>query len=141
MPGVLIIGYGNPLRGDDGLGRRAAELLGGLAVHQLTPELAEPVSAADLVIFIDAAEGGPPGQWQCREIAASAPAGRAFTHHVDPAALVEAAALLYGRAPRALLFTMFGESFGYEEGLSAAVEAALNGMLDAVHQMLANSAQ
>jgi hypothetical protein len=47
---VLIVGYGNPLRGDDGLGWRAAERLRTviqdagveiLALHQLTPELME----------------------------------------------------------------------------------------------------
>ena len=49
MRRVLIIGYGNPLRADDGVGwqaaRRLAELrqdefVETLALHQLTPELA-----------------------------------------------------------------------------------------------------
>ena len=62
MARALIIGYGNPLRGDDGLGWRAAEQLAEIipqseaeviACHQLTPELAEPISRARLVIFID----------------------------------------------------------------------------------------
>jgi len=46
---VLVIGYGNTLRGDDGLGQRAAEALAQralpdgvevLSCHQLTIELA-----------------------------------------------------------------------------------------------------
>lgn len=142
MGRVLIIAYGNPLRADDGLGWRAAELLGApesaevLTLHQLTPELAEPVSVANLVIFIDAAEGGTPGQWQCREVARAAPAGRPFTHHVDPAALLEAAAAIYGHAPRAFLFTMYGEAFGYEEGLSATVAESLPSLVDAVKTII-----
>ena len=55
----LVIGYGNSLRGDDGAGPYAARLLqnmndeGGwdiVACHQLTPELAETISRASLVI-------------------------------------------------------------------------------------------
>jgi hydrogenase maturation protease len=65
MTRALIIGYGCPLRGDDAFGWHAAhrllKLAGNdsvqvLATHQLTPELAEPISHADLVIFIDASE-------------------------------------------------------------------------------------
>ena len=74
--GVLVIGYGNTLRSDDGVGWVAAALLaddprlaGDLsragvevrAVHQLTPELALDFSRASLVILIDAAVDDPPG--------------------------------------------------------------------------------
>ena len=63
---TLIIGYGNPLRGDDGVGWEVASRLAAtipeeaahiMTVHQLTPELAESVSEAELVIFIDASDG------------------------------------------------------------------------------------
>lgn len=61
MSSVLIIGYGNTLRSDDGAGIRAAEILARrhpdftvLCVHQLTPELAEVLSQASLAIFLDA---------------------------------------------------------------------------------------
>jgi hydrogenase maturation protease len=48
MPGTLLIGYGNPLRGDDGLGWQVADQVARdadksikvVATHQLTPELA-----------------------------------------------------------------------------------------------------
>ena len=58
----LVIGYGSDLRGDDGLGRRAAlavaalEMAGAtvMSVHQLTPELAEPLAGVDGAIFLDA---------------------------------------------------------------------------------------
>jgi Ni,Fe-hydrogenase maturation factor len=62
MTEILIIGYGNTLRGDDGAGQRVAEMVSewgldevrSLSVHQLTPELAEPISTAKLAIFVDA---------------------------------------------------------------------------------------
>lgn len=132
MPGALIIGYGNPLRGDDGLGPRAADLLGGMVLHQLNPELAEPISRAGLVIFIDAAETGRPGEWTCVEVRPAPSAERLFTHHLDPGALLAAARALYGRAPRALLFTMAGESFDLGEELSPAVAAALPELVKAI---------
>lgn len=143
MHRVLIIGYGNPLRADDGLGWRAAEQLREglpadmeiLTVHQLTPELAEDASRAELVVFIDAGEGGAPGSWKREEVAPDS--GRQpFTHHVTPASLVSAAGALYGRAPRAVLFSMAGESFAFGEGLSPRVAAALPGMLEEVKALL-----
>ena len=59
---ILVIGYGNSLRSDDGAGCRVADIVASwelpyvrsLTVHQLTPELAEPIAQSDLVIFIDA---------------------------------------------------------------------------------------
>src|SRR5579863_2441204 len=69
MSRTLIIGIGNPLRGDDGLGWRAVESLRQIAslqevetvtCHQLTPEMAESVSRAERVVFIDAYVGSPP---------------------------------------------------------------------------------
>ena len=65
----LILGIGNPLRNDDGLGQVVAERLaqaGDLdcdirTVHQLTPELAQYMAEAGFVIMIDASREGEPG--------------------------------------------------------------------------------
>ena len=75
--GVLIVGYGNPLRSDDGIGWHAARLLATdprldgarvLARHQLAPELAADVSRASLVVLVDAAAKGDPGSVAVRRI-------------------------------------------------------------------------
>ena len=58
----LVIGYGNTLRGDDGVGPRVVEAIEALHLpdvrtlicQQLSPEHAEPVSQARTVIFVDA---------------------------------------------------------------------------------------
>jgi hydrogenase maturation protease len=130
---MLIIGYGNRLRSDDGVGFRAAELLRErgansgveiLAVPQLTPELTEPVSRAQQVIFIDAAADGPPGEIRRRTLAPSAPGAR-FTHQMTPEALLAGAAALYGASPSGVLYSIAGESFAYGEQLTPAVERAL----------------
>ncbi|HZT29293.1 MAG TPA: hydrogenase maturation protease [Bryobacteraceae bacterium] len=133
-PEVLIIGYGNPLRGDDGAGWRAVERLregtrdgefGLVAVRQLTPELAEAVSRASLVLFLDAREGGTPGKVWCERVNPRQSPPGAFSHHAGPAALLAAAAAWYGRAPAGMVLSVSGESFAFREGLSLPVEAAL----------------
>jgi hydrogenase maturation protease len=130
---LLILGYGNPLRGDDAFGWQAAERLSALlpaadvrALHQLTPELAEPVSRAARVVFIDAAREGDPGV--LREESLTPAASGAFTHHLTPAALLVLARDLYDHAPAATLFTAAGESFGYEVALSPRLEVALSNL-------------
>jgi hydrogenase maturation protease len=126
---VLIIGYGNPLRGDDGFGYRAAERIpGAIAVHQLTPELMDPISRADRVIFLDASAEGPPGEIRRRDLA-PAEASRPFTHHATPEGLLAGALQLYGRAPKATLITVRGASFELSESLSSVVQSALEEVL------------
>jgi hydrogenase maturation protease len=140
MARTLIIGIGNPLRGDDGLGWRALEMLerhtealGARAsrppfetvvCHQLTPELAEPISRAAQVIFIDACVGSPPGKIRVDHLAADSAVG-GFTHRLDPQGLMNYCRELYGTCPEAWTISMTGAEYGYSEGLSAAVESRL----------------
>lgn len=149
MPGVLIIGYGNPLRGDDGVGWHAAQQLAQavpsstvhvLACHQLTPDLAAPLSGVDRVIFIDACvddaaphHRGTGPQLREQIIAApsphSLPAPGAFSHHLTPAALLACTHILYGAHPQAVVLTVSGTSFGYAEQVSAPVRAMIPALL------------
>jgi hydrogenase maturation protease len=142
---ALVVGYGNPLRGDDGVGpevarRLAAELSDPeiviLAVHQLTPELTEPLSQARLALFIDASSEGTPGQVRVEEIQARPPE-QSFTHEFDPPMLLAAAQLLYGRCPEARLVSLAGQSFEFEETLSAPVMQALPEAVGQVRRLLA----
>ncbi|HZD71671.1 MAG TPA: hydrogenase maturation protease, partial [Actinomycetes bacterium] len=99
---ALVIGYGNSLRGDDGLGWHAAGRLAAdprlagaevLARHQLTPELAEEVSRAALVVLVDARQdGGQPGVVTVSRVEPGHATGSAWSHRVDPATLVQLAA-------------------------------------------------
>lgn len=141
--GVLVVGYGNGLRSDDGVGRAVAErlvddprLAGAtvLSVHQLTPELAVDISRASVVVFIDAALGGRPGEITVGRLApAAAPAAvpvpvapiTSFTHHLDAASLVALATGLFGGAPLVHLVTIAGASMDVGDQLSPIVAAAL----------------
>jgi len=146
MPRLLIIGYGNRLRGDDGVGCRAAELLRQrlaqvdveiLAMHQLTPELMEAIGRAQRVIFIDAAAEGQPGEIVRQELAVSAgfktsPGPAAFTHQASPAALLAGAAALYGSNASGVLYSIVGESFEFGDQLTPAVDRALTALVNAI---------
>jgi hydrogenase maturation protease len=130
---LLVIGYGNSLRGDDGIGSQIAYELAKLAgdstrvlvVHQLTPELAEPISEADLVIFIDACHEGIPGNWTCETIRPEPNPPRAFTHNLTPATLLGFASALLDANPKALLISVAGGSFDCGEVLSPSVAAVV----------------
>jgi hydrogenase maturation protease len=132
----LVIGYGNPLRGDDGLGWYAAQALAGddsnveiIACHQLTPELAEPISRADFVIFIDACSGRTAGHLTCEPIEPVSSADAPSTHHMTPTALLVWAAQLFGRSPRAMTLSIVGQSFELGTELSDVIRAAMPQLL------------
>jgi hydrogenase maturation protease len=131
---VLVIGYGNPLRGDDGAGWHTATLLERdlrsagadvLTRHQLTPELAHDITHARLVVLVDACHAGEPGTVAVQRVEPGHPLARAWSHHLDPAALIGLTETLYATSPPAFLITITGSYFGYSDRLSPAVRRAL----------------
>lgn len=128
----LIVGYGNPLRGDDGVGWHvAAQLYPRLAGqanvqthHQLTPDMAADWSTASAVLLVDARVGAPPGRIVRRVITPQARPASAFSHHVDAVLLAGLTAALFGRCPPVTLYTINGANFDLSETLSPAVQAA-----------------
>ena len=147
---ILVIAYGNPLRCDDGVAWQACETIRRqlhwadvVCVHQLTPELAESVSLAETVIFLDAARDGAPGTVHCEVIAADVKDMR-FSHHLDPRELLSLCRDLYSSRPHAFLISMNGQRFGHGEELSTAalraIPAAL-GEVSAIVRRVAENAQ
>ncbi len=154
--GVLVVGYGSVLRGDDALGWHAVARLArdprldGARVswtHQLTPELADEIAGCSLLVLVDAAAGTVPGALQVRRLGsagagsaagargAAGAAGRpgaALTHHVAPESLLGLARELYGSAPEAWVVSVGAAGLDIGDGLSPAVEAALPAVIDAV---------
>ena len=92
---ILMIGYGNELRGDDAAGPKVVaavdawnlEQVQTLIRHQLTPELAEPIAQARAVIFVDASTEitGDTAQVRALEPAMSV---HLMTHGGDPGVLL-----------------------------------------------------
>ena len=126
---TLIIGYGNPLRRDDGVGWAVIEALQQatlpnvtcLAVHQLTPELSENMSLAETVILIDASVEGQAGDIKITPVIAHANTP-AMTHHLSPQGLLAMTNWLYDMLPFTILITITGADFGVGEGLSDVVK-------------------
>jgi hydrogenase maturation protease len=133
---VLVLGIGNPGRGDDGLGAAAAGRLEsrGLpgvtcdANYQLNVEDALACSRHDVVVFVDAARGlRVPFTWNDVPEEATLPA---MTHALGPAAVLAVCASLYGRAPEAHLLAIRGHRWGVGEGLSPRAEKDLAAAVD-----------
>ena len=143
--GVVVVGYGNTLRTDDGVGWRVAERLAddprlaGVAVlrrHQLTPDLALDISEAELVVFVDASTGPAPGSFAIERVGRD-DAATISSHRLSPAGLVALADALYGRAADVLLVSCGVDSFDAGDRLSPVVEAALPWMADAIVELVA----
>ena len=149
----LVIGYGNPLRADDGFGWEAAQQLASrlpadaatvLAVHQLTPELADEVGRASLVVFVDAHAGGTVGQLVVRSLAPDADEPGTFqtggfSHDVDAEGVLALARALFGACSPAVMLSVGGDDFGYGVRLSAAVSAMLPEVLAQITAILATN--
>lgn len=134
---VLVIGYGNPGRLDDGLGPTLATALEVLALpgvtveaeYQLTVEDARAVADHDVAVFADASvAGAEPFSFRRLEPKAEA----TFSSHVvEPEGVLALACELFGATTEAYVlgirgyeFDDFGETLSAraQENLAAAVE-------------------
>jgi hydrogenase maturation protease len=122
-PRVLLIGYGNPGRQDDGLGPALAEELEKRAIdgldveanYQLTVEDAHVAAEHDVAIFADAALGGA-GPYVFRRVDPAARSAGCGSHTVQPeevaglaVELFHASTAFYTLAIRGYAFDAFGE--------------------------------
>ena len=140
-----MIGIGNPLRGDDGVGWHLADALGKphLALHQLTPECAERLAACGRVLFIDAwieaqdaqpdVEPGPVLRHLNPAPAAAAPG---LHHHLDPTTLLWITEQLYGHRPEAWQLLIPATQLGHSETFSPALQALLPQAQALLHRWL-----
>lgn len=144
MTRILILGYGNPLRADDGLGwviatRLQHELTSpGITIltdHQLTPELAEALSQVDHAILVDAGATGEPGTIETRDVA-MAGSIHSSNHFSDAGELLRMAHDWYGHAPRMTMVTAPGYSFDYAEALSEDMQKLVPRVLETVRSLL-----
>lgn len=136
-PKILVIGYGNTLRGDDGVGPRVAEqleawdwpALRSRSVHQLTPELAAAIAQADIVFFVDACialenqpEGMPPRMEQI--LPNSSTTG--LNHVWSPHLLLQLAQTLYAAQPIAYHLLIPVRQFDYGESFSTIAQRGID---------------
>ena len=129
---VLVIGYGNPGRQDDGLGPAAADAIAALAWpgvtviddYQLVIENVPTIVEHDVVWFVDAAQSGP-APYTLQPLLPVFDVS--FTSHlVKPEALLAMAKQYFGRVPEAYLLGIRGYHFEFSEGLSEAAQNNLD---------------
>jgi hydrogenase maturation protease len=126
-PSLLVIGYGNTLRSDDGVGPKVAEALASLnlpgvmslSCGLLTPELADPIAHAEQVVFVDAALDST-REVQLRKLA-PAESSQIMAHAADPCTLLALARDIFGHAPEAWWLTIPVENIEIGEELSPSV--------------------
>ncbi|MGD8243933.1 MAG: hydrogenase maturation protease [Anaerolineae bacterium] len=147
QPGTLILGLGNPLRGDDGIGPSVVKEL----AHRNLPEEVTLIDGGtgglDLlrllerwkrVVIVDAADvGRDPGECvrftpeEVRLVGASAPLS---LHHAGLSEVLTLAEALDLHLPEMVIFGVQPAEIGWKEGLSPAVAATLSTLADAVLQ-------
>jgi hydrogenase maturation protease len=130
VPRILVIGYGNPGRQDDGLGPAVVAALADdcpnvstIDNYQLVLEDAIEVAAHDIVWFVDAARDG---EAPCTVSKLTPAFDFTFSSHLlKPETLLAIAARQFGRCPEAYLLGIRGYAFEFAEGLSDRADANL----------------
>jgi len=138
----LIIGYGNTLRGDDGAGPRVAEAVAAmkypgvcaLVCPLLTPELADPISQARAVLFVDAAVDAP-HQVRLRKLQ-PAKSAQIMSHAAEPRTLLALARDVFGRAPKAWWLTIPAVTFDFGGEFSPETQQGIAGALEKIQAWL-----
>jgi hydrogenase maturation protease len=138
-PRVVVIGFGNSLRGDDALGPRVADELRRqiadprvevISETALGVDLAASLAVATLAVFLDAALDGPPGGVVCRTLRPAEDTPAAAAHHLTPEELLGVTRTLYRRVPQACLLSVRGAVFDWADNeLSTQVAAAVEPMI------------
>lgn len=140
---ILVIGYGSPLRSDDGVGQEIAKQVTAwgipnveaIAVHQLTPELVELLAKVDSAIFIDAYPAAADQKIQVRllELAES---GITSGHWCEPQVLLAMTQALYGNHPQAWWVMVPGVNFELGECFSAVANQGMKAALQEIEQLM-----
>jgi hydrogenase maturation protease len=122
---ILVIGYGNTLRSDDGIGQIIAEKIEELkipnvetlALHQLTPDLAGSFTDYQSVIFIDAAEDSAQDEVQVFDLYPEENSAQ-IEHAMTPQNLLRLSLDLYNSYPVSFCVVIPARNFEFSEELS-----------------------
>jgi hydrogenase maturation protease len=144
-PAVLVLGIGNPLRGDDGIGPRVVEELAQRGLPEGVTALDVGMGGLDLLrvlegweraVIVDAAEvGREPGQivrFTPDHVRLALATDGLSLHHVGLGEVMALADALGQVLPEMVIFGIQPAELDWRQGLSPAVEAALPTLVDAV---------
>jgi len=156
---ALLFGYGNPDREDDGVAWHVlCALVSAMGLTppssyedefpqspsvdfafqlQLTPELADDISAYDCVCFFDAHTGNIPEAVRLIEVE-SVFQRSPLTHHLTPQSLLSICETLHGGRPQAALLSVLGRQFRFSRSLSAETAALIPQAVELASKWLAD---
>ena len=140
---ILVIGYGSPLRSDDGVGQEIAKRVAAwgmpnveaIAVHQLTPELVELLAKVDIAIFIDAYPATADQEIQVRPLE-PAESGITSGHWCEPQVLLAMTQALYSKHPQAWWVMVPGINFELGECFSVIANQGMEAALQEIEQLM-----
>jgi hydrogenase maturation protease len=143
-----VIGIGNPMRGDDGVGEVVARRVRGMPGVEHVIDDGDPFEVATLiqgprhVLLVDATHGGgTPGVvtvWEPEPGGAARPRIGASSHGFGADAAIDLAAALGAVPDRVVVVGIEGEHFEGTE-LSAAVAAAVDDAVAAVEAVVSHA--
>jgi hydrogenase maturation protease len=138
---LLVIGYGNTLRGDDSVGPRVVEAIeksrlrgvSALSCTLLTPELAATVAEARRVVFVDATLEGTTAV----ELRAILPAQsiQVLGHSASPEMLLGLARDMFGHSPEAWILAIPVENMEVGEELSGLARKGVDIAIEKIREM------
>lgn len=142
---ILVYGYGNPGRQDDGLGPALADRIeagkpAGVSVdaaYQLAIEDAADIAGYDVVVFVDADMEGPE-PYSMRRLEPSA--SITFTSHlIGPESVLALCGQMYGKTPECWLLGIRGHAYDFGEELTEKarenLEEAFAYLIDFIEQL------
>lgn len=131
---LFVVGIGNPLREDDGVGLYLVERLQakfgvgfhGVIVYEPDIALAETIASFDTLLVVDALATATEEPFRLLSLAPAVsiyPAGGYSSHVFDWGMILAMARDLFGHAPQAFLCGVRAHSFGISQALSPQCQA------------------
>jgi hydrogenase maturation protease len=141
----LIVGYGNTLRSDDGAGQIVADRIAtwnlsnvrSLAVHQLTPELAEDIANTDIVIFVDAVISSKQNSEKIEIQMLEGDRNYLNSGHTEnPRSLLYLSKIIYNKSPLAYWILIPAINFEFGEEISSLTQLGITQTLQAIAEII-----
>lgn len=143
----LIVGYGNTLRSDDGAGQIVAEQIAAwnlpnvrsLAVHQLTPELAENIANADGIIFVDAVVSSKQNSEKIEIQMLECDRNYLNSGHTEnPRSLLCLSKIVYNKSPLAYWILIPAINFDFGETISSLTQQGITQAIRKIKKIIDN---
>ena len=152
-PKFVVIGYGNPKKGDDAIAQKVVDQLQMLtssnleayAVNYLTPELSSKLARATVAIFVDACKLNNTNTVQVKPLDAcgmetTGSALPGFGHSCSPCSLLALTQSVYGHRPKAWWLEVPADNFTLGSPLSTLAKQGVNQALSTIATLINSGA-